>query len=97
MFIPTTVDQARYLAGKGVPEDRIERIPNFSSVAPCTAPAAPRTGPLVFASYGRMVQKKGFDVLLEAFRAVLDGGLEARSGRGWPIGFSACRSVTPSR
>ncbi len=78
MFIPTTRDQARHLADNGVPAARIERIPNFSSVAASDGPRAAGAGPLVYGSYGRMVHKKGFDLLLEAFRAVLDTGVEAR-------------------
>lgn len=75
-FIPTTRDQARYLADQGVPSGQIHRIPNFSLFKPAGQVVAPPVdGPLRFVAFGRFVQKKGYAVLLEAFARARDKGL----------------------
>ena len=72
-FIATTAAQKTYLAEHGIAQDRISIIPNFSALA-AVDDVAPVHDPIRFCSYGRMVQKKGFDVLLRAFRLFLDRG-----------------------
>jgi glycosyltransferase involved in cell wall biosynthesis len=78
VFIPATEDQRHYLLGKGIAAEAITRMPHFSLLPAQTAKALPTDRPLCFVTLGRMVQKKGFDVLLRAFRNYLD---EAKSGQ----------------
>lgn len=79
-FVAITDHQRRHLMDQGISAARIERIPNFSRRAARSAPAlhGGTGGPLAVLAYGRMVPKKGFHILLEAFRKALDGGLQAR-------------------
>lgn len=72
-FIATTAAQKAYLEAHGVAATRISVIPNFSALSPVAEAPEPHT-PLRFCSYGRMVKKKGFDILLRAFRVFLDSG-----------------------
>jgi len=72
-FIATTAEQKNYLVSHGVDAARVSIIPNFSALASVAETAMPHT-PVRFCSYGRMVKKKGFDVLLRAFRTFLDHG-----------------------
>lgn len=77
-FVVTTEDQRAHLAQANVGRERITAIPNFSTLAPRRRQwreASPQTA---FAAYGRMVAKKGFDVLLRALRQLGDRGLDAR-------------------
>ncbi len=71
-FIATTLKQRQYLLDKGIEASRITVIPNFTRLPGVEALPAPSAHESVFMSYGRMVQKKGFDVLLSAFRQYLD-------------------------
>lgn len=64
-FLPPTGDQARYLRAHGVPLECIHVIPHFSPVEPATMPAMSE-GSMRLGALGRMVPKKGFDILLEA-------------------------------
>lgn len=66
-FVATTGDQVRYLRDRGIAAERVSLIPNFSALPAAAAPRPPPHGEPVFLSYGRMVNKKGFDVLLQAF------------------------------
>ncbi len=66
-FIPATVDQVNYLRQKGVPEKKIKLIPHFSHLDPATEPSFRNNDVLMYGSYGRLVKKKGFHVLLNAF------------------------------
>ncbi len=80
LFLPTTRDQRRYLLEQGIAPDRIEVLPNFSSLPPVTEDGLAASGgrPSVrFGTLGRMVKKKGFDLLIRAFHAALDQGLDA--------------------
>jgi glycosyltransferase involved in cell wall biosynthesis len=67
-FIPATKDQVDYLNQKGVSEKKIELIPHFSSLNPVVEPIFRNDDVLVLGCYGRMVNKKGFHVLLNAFK-----------------------------
>lgn len=72
-FIATTAAQKAYLIAQGVEGDAVNIIPNFSALAPVADVTRP-SNPVRFCSYGRMVKKKGFDILLRAFRIFLDRG-----------------------
>ena len=76
-FVPTTLDQQRYLHEAGVAVERIRRIPNFSMLAPASAPVVRPTDAVRFVSFGRFVHKKGFAVLLDAFAKARQRGLSA--------------------
>lgn len=82
MFVPGTEDQKNYLLRHGIAPQRVEVIPHFSLLAPVDRPRIGGDASAVFVSYGRMVKKKGFDVLLQAFRTVLDQGAQARLAIG---------------
>jgi glycosyltransferase involved in cell wall biosynthesis len=74
-FITTTVDQRQYLLDAGVAAGRIEVIPNFSSM-PAAAEVAPPAGEI--AAVGRLVPKKGMDVLLRAVAQLVGAGQDLR-------------------
>jgi glycosyltransferase involved in cell wall biosynthesis len=74
-FIATTVDQKDFLVRSGVASDRIEVVPNFSAIPPARDLAAPG-GEL--AAVGRLVPKKGFDVLLRAMAELVQEGVDLR-------------------
>ncbi|MDX1251468.1 MAG: glycosyltransferase family 4 protein [Gammaproteobacteria bacterium] len=78
LFVPGTEDQKNYLLQHGIAPQRVEVIPHFSLLPPVDRPRIGGDASAVFVSYGRMVKKKGFDVLLRAFRAVLDQGVQAK-------------------
>jgi glycosyltransferase involved in cell wall biosynthesis len=64
-FLPATTDQARYLRAHGVSVDQIHVVPHFSTLEPVTTPSVSGAGRCLGA-LGRMVPKKGFDILLQA-------------------------------
>ena len=70
-FTVTAAHQGRYLESQGINPNYITQIPNFSRFEAIDAAAAIERQPPVFISYGRMVRKKGFDVLLKAFALYL--------------------------
>ena len=76
-FIATTNDQRRHLLDKNVSDEKIIVIPNFSLFPGVDKIKPPNQNHVVFASYGRMVNKKGFDVLLKAFRVLANSGINA--------------------
>ena len=63
VFLPTTRDQSAYLARQGITPDRIHVIPNFSTLPTATPPA---DRPPAIVAMGRLVEKKGFSMLLAA-------------------------------
>lgn len=60
--------------------DRIRLVPNAIEVErfPYRAPRRPADRTLRIAAVGRLVEKKGFRVLLDALAALRDGGVDAR-------------------
>lgn len=77
-FITTTQDQFNYLTSHGIAGNRISVIPNFSRITPVGAVRKLPAHFPIFVAYGRMVHKKGFDLLLEAFGKLLSSGTQAR-------------------
>jgi glycosyltransferase involved in cell wall biosynthesis len=71
-FITITDELGSYLSQLAITASRIEKIPNFSLVPPVNTISALCSDPLVFIAIGRFVQKKGFDVLLKAFKEYAD-------------------------
>ncbi len=78
MFVPGTEDQKQYLMQHGIAAQRIQVIPHFSLLNPVAQLRSGDNACPVFVSVGRMVKKKGFDVLLQAFKIIRDRGLAAR-------------------
>lgn len=81
----TTQDQRRHVLEQGWPETGVSVIPNFSRILPLASVPERGDGPITFLSYGRYVKKKGFDVLIRAFKQLVDAGVDARlriGGRG---------------
>ena len=76
-LVVTTGDQYKYALSKGWSADRVRVIPNFSRVSPVEQLRVRTTTPVRILSYGRLIHKKGFDLLIKAFRNVLDSGVQA--------------------
>ncbi len=74
VFITTTKDQQQYLFREGIPPEKTKVIPNFSRLPAVKAVSHHVNKPLVIASCGRMVEKKGFHILLKAFSKVIESG-----------------------
>jgi glycosyltransferase involved in cell wall biosynthesis len=66
-FSTITQELKRYLIDCGINEDRVRTIPNFSLFTPVVSPPPIVRDPPVFISFGRFVQKKGYQHLIEAF------------------------------
>lgn len=77
-FIATTTDQQSYLIRHGIPPSRIVVIPNFSSMLPADCVRDRIPSEPVFVTLGRMVTKKGFELLLDAFARYLASGDRSR-------------------
>lgn len=80
-LVPTTSKQLDFLLASGIPATRLSRIPNFSAIdqAPRAQGAPGSAGePLRVAAIGRLVHKKGFDVLLHALAAARARGIVLR-------------------
>ena len=77
VFISTTKKQQQYLIQEGVSPESINVIPNFSRLSTVDSVSRYINDPTVIASYGRMVKKKGFDILLKAFAKAIKAGTEA--------------------
>ncbi len=78
-LVPTTQRQQAYLRAQGVPDYRILRIPNFSAIRPTDIDGGrPRQqrDVLRIVGVGRLVRKKGFDLLLQAVAANRNDNLE---------------------
>ncbi len=73
----TTQDQKKYVLEQNWPAGRIEVVPNFSRVAPVEKIRDTRNSQIQILSYGRYVKKKGFDLLLRAFKELLESGADA--------------------
>lgn len=71
-FIAATEDQKKYLIANNIPAEQITRMPHFSPLPAQAAQPISAKRPLCWVTLGRMVKKKGFDVLLRAFRIYLD-------------------------
>jgi len=76
-FIPATIDQVNYLGQKGVPQTKIELIPHFSHFDPVAEPSFSQNEKHIFACYGRMVNKKGFHIILSAFKKLTETDIKA--------------------
>jgi len=76
IFITTTKDQQKYLHQEGVLPEKTIVIPNFSRLPAVEAVSHHVNDPLVIASCGRMVEKKGFHILLKAFNKVIESGAQ---------------------
>jgi glycosyltransferase involved in cell wall biosynthesis len=73
-FIPATQDQKKHLEKHGISANQITVMPHFSLLPSIPAQTLPENIAIKFVSLGRMVHKKGFDVLIQAFKAYLDAG-----------------------
>lgn len=74
-FCPSTEDQKHYLLKKGVSDRDISIIPHFSLI-PVVNEEDIRIGhePPILISFGRFVHKKGFHLLIDAVRLLVDSG-----------------------
>ncbi|MBT7950386.1 MAG: glycosyltransferase [Gammaproteobacteria bacterium] len=67
MLVPPTRDQYKYYLGKGVKADRLKLINHFTSLQAKEKSNASDPSILRIVTLGRLVTKKGFHVLLDAF------------------------------
>ncbi len=77
-FIAATEDQKKHLLTHHIAPNQIAVMPHFSMLPPVAVKPYPTGRPLTFVALGRMVKKKGFDILLRAFRRYLDAGQDGR-------------------
>ncbi|MEM7542569.1 MAG: glycosyltransferase [Pseudomonadota bacterium] len=76
-FVVPTSRQFHYLSDQQIAPSRLHEIPHFSPLA-VQDPKGVVDGPLHMVSLGRFVEKKGYDLLLRAFAALVHEGLDAR-------------------
>lgn len=74
VLVPTTLAQGEYLEQHGITPAALVRIPNFSRLAAVDAPPPVPAGPPHLKALGRFVQKKGFDLLIEAAAMLVQAG-----------------------
>ena len=77
-LVPTTAAQAAHLRAAGVREAAIRQIPNFSALPAVAAFTRAADMPWMIKSAGRLVPKKGYATLLDAFAQLRQQGLNAR-------------------
>ncbi|BAW80965.1 glycosyl transferase family protein [Candidatus Nitrosoglobus terrae] len=77
-FIPSTIDQEKFLINEGISPEKIVCIPHFSRLQPVDTPHILTNNTPVFATLGRFVKKKGMDVLLRAFAHYINQGGQAK-------------------
>ncbi len=77
-FFPGTEDQHKYLENNGISSDRISVVPHFSLLPAKGISENPVSEPITFISYGRFVGKKGFHILLHAFKRLKERGFSAK-------------------
>jgi glycosyltransferase involved in cell wall biosynthesis len=73
-FITPTIDQKDFLVKNFINPDDIFVIPYFSSFNPVQKARREQNRILKIVTYGRLVKKKGFHILLAAFKIFLDTG-----------------------
>ena len=73
-FTPTTAAQRDYLISRGIPANRIRLITNFSTFEPVSEVQSNDEVTKIVA-HGRLVHKKGFDLLLRAFSHLADDNI----------------------
>ena len=76
--VPTTQAQADHLCRQGVDPARIEIIPNFSAVEPVDTIRRAAVPPWRVVAVGRLVEKKGFDTLIDASARLRDANVPFR-------------------
>ncbi len=78
-LVPTTSKQHAFLIAAGTPAARASLIPNFSSIVArggANGSSAAGGSQLKIAAIGRLVHKKGFDILLRALARVRHYGVD---------------------
>ena len=71
VLVPPTRDQYAYYLSKGIAADRMRVINHFSPIEAVKSSTKNRPETLRMLTLGRLVKKKGFHVLLEAFAGLL--------------------------
>ena len=70
MLVPPTEDQYRYYLNKGIESHRLQLIRHFSPLQAMPAVNNEGREKLRFSALGRLVHKKGFDLLISAFAKI---------------------------